>query len=119
MKPGWQKERLDRHVLGTRPDPDKRKEIESLPRELRTQRYENQNIEHQMRIHRRVEELVEDKATAEALKPWYMHRCKRPTYDDEYLPAFNLPNVHLVDTDGKGVTDAVWSSTVSNTPSTC
>tara|TARA_R110002096_G_scaffold163877_3_gene331431 strand:- start:3016 stop:4758 length:1743 start_codon:yes stop_codon:yes gene_type:complete len=105
LKPGWQKERLDRHVLGTRPDPDKRKEIESLPRELRTQRYENQNIEHQMRIHRRVEELVEDKATAEALKPWYMHRCKRPTYDDEYLPAFNLPNVHLVDTDGKGVTE--------------
>ena len=26
-----------------------------------------------------------DKATAEALKPWYMHRCKRPCYDDEYL----------------------------------
>ena len=104
LKPGWQKERLDRHVLGTRPDPEKRAEIEAMPRELRTRRYENQNIEHQMRIHRRVEDIVQDKATAEALKPWYMHRCKRPTYDDEYLPAFNLPNVHLVDTDGKGIT---------------
>jgi cation diffusion facilitator CzcD-associated flavoprotein CzcO len=105
LKPGWQKERLDRHVLGTKPDPDKRKEIEAMDRALRTQRYENQNIEHQMRIHRRVEELVHDPETAEKLKPWYMHRCKRPTYDDDYLPTFNLPNVHLVDTDGKGITE--------------
>ena len=105
LETGWQKERLDRHVLGTKPDPDKRKQIEAMPRELRTQRYENHNIEHQMRIHRRVEEIVKDPATAEALKPWYMHRCKRPTYDDEYLPAFNRPNVHLVDTDGKGITE--------------
>ncbi len=105
LETGWQKERLDRHVLGTKPDPDKRKQIEAMPRELRTQRYENHNIEHQMRIHRRVEEIVKDPATAEALKPWYMHRCKRPTYDDEYLPTFNQPNVHLVDTDGKGITE--------------
>jgi cation diffusion facilitator CzcD-associated flavoprotein CzcO len=105
LKPGWQKQRLDRHVLGTRPDPDKRKEIEAMPRELRTQRYENQNIEHQLRLHRRIEEIVKDPVTAEKLKPWYMHRCKRPTYDDEYLPAFNRPTVHLVDTDGKGITE--------------
>jgi cation diffusion facilitator CzcD-associated flavoprotein CzcO len=112
LKPGWQKERIDLHVLTTKPDPDKRKEIEALPRELRTQRYENQNIEHQMRIHRRVEEIVKDKATAEALKPWYMHRCKRPTYDDEYLPAYNLSSVHLVDTDGKGVTEITENGVV-------
>jgi cation diffusion facilitator CzcD-associated flavoprotein CzcO len=105
LKPGWQKERLDRHVLGTKPDPEKRKEIEAMDRALRTQRYENQNIEHQIRLHKRIEEIVKDPATAEALKPWYMHRCKRPTYDDEYLPAFNRPNVHLVDTDGKGITE--------------
>jgi cation diffusion facilitator CzcD-associated flavoprotein CzcO len=112
LKPGWQKERIDKHVLSTRPDPDKRKEIEAMPRDLRTQRYENQNIEHQMRIHRRIEELVHDPETAEKLKPWYMHRCKRPTYDDEYLPAFNLPNVHLVDTDGKGVTEITENGVV-------
>ena len=33
-------------------------------------------------------------------------RCKRPTFSDEYLQAFNQPNVHLVDTDGKGVDSA-------------
>jgi cation diffusion facilitator CzcD-associated flavoprotein CzcO len=105
LKPGWQKERIDKHVLSTKPDPEKRKEIEAMPRELRTQRYENQNIEHQLRLHKRIEELVHDPETAEKLKPWYMHRCKRPTYDDEYLPAFNIPTVHLVDTDGKGITE--------------
>ena len=105
LKPGWQKERIDKHVLSTKPDPEKRKEIEAMPRELRTQRYENQNIEHQLRLHQRIEEIVKDPETAEKLKPWYMHRCKRPTYDDEYLPAFNIPTVHLVDTDGKGITE--------------
>jgi cation diffusion facilitator CzcD-associated flavoprotein CzcO len=34
-----------------------------------------------------------------------MHRCKRPTYGDVYLPAFNLPNVHLVHTKGQGITE--------------
>ena len=105
LKPGWQVERLKRHVLNTKADPEKRREIENLPREERIKRYENQNIEHQMRIHARVDSIVEDKATAEALKPWYMHRCKRPCYDDEYLPAFNRANVHLVDTKGQGVTE--------------
>jgi len=80
-------------------------DLANLPREEKIRRQENQNIEHMMRIHARVDEIVRDKATAEALKPWYMHRCKRPCYDDEYLPAFNLPNVHLVDTNGKGVTE--------------
>ena len=44
-----------------------------------------------------------DPATAEALKPWYGVSCKRPCFHDEYLPAFNRPNVHLVDTDGRGI----------------
>ncbi|KAF6806680.1 flavin-binding monooxygenase-like family protein (cyclohexanone monooxygenase) [Colletotrichum sojae] len=54
-------------------------------------------------LRRRAEEIVKDKKTAEALKGWYPSWCKRPTFHDDYLPAFNLPNVHLVDTDGKGV----------------
>ena len=29
--------------------------------------------------------------------------CKRVCFHDDYLPAFNRPNVHLVDTDGRGV----------------
>ena len=34
------------------------------------------------------------------LKPWYRRYCKRPTFNDEYLPAFNRPNVHLIDASG-------------------
>jgi cation diffusion facilitator CzcD-associated flavoprotein CzcO len=109
LKPGWQKERIRKHVESTAPGfgltEEQKAELAALPRDEKIRRQENQNIEHQMRIHARVDEIVKDKATAEALKPWYMHRCKRPCYDDEYLPAFNLPNVHLVDTKGKGVTE--------------
>ncbi|XVQ09432.1 flavin-containing monooxygenase [Spirillospora sp. CA-255316] len=53
---------------------------------------------------RRIDETVEDKATAEALKPYYRFLCKRPGFSDNYLPAFNRPNVTLVDvSDTKGV----------------
>jgi cyclohexanone monooxygenase len=46
---------------------------------------------------------VADPATAEHLKAWYRQLCKRPCFHDEYLAAYNQPNVHLVDTDGRGV----------------
>jgi len=54
-------------------------------------------------IRARVDALVEDPATAEALKPWYRQFCKRPCFNDDYLPTFNRPNVTLVDTGGRGV----------------
>ena len=54
-------------------------------------------------IRARVDAIVEDPATAEALKPWYRQLCKRPCFHDEYLQAYNEPTCHLVDTDGKGV----------------
>ena len=54
-------------------------------------------------IRSRVDEIVTDKATADALKPWYNQFCKRPCFHDEYLKTFNRPNVHLVDTHGRGV----------------
>ncbi len=54
-------------------------------------------------IRDRVSSTVTDPKTAEALKPWYGQWCKRPTFNDEYLPTFNRPNVKLVDTKGKGV----------------
>jgi cyclohexanone monooxygenase len=54
-------------------------------------------------VRARVDAVVTDKKTAEALKPWYRQFCKRPTFNDEYLPAFNRPNVTLVDTQGRGV----------------
>ncbi|HYD46565.1 MAG TPA: NAD(P)/FAD-dependent oxidoreductase [Phenylobacterium sp.] len=54
-------------------------------------------------VRARVDSVVADPATAEALKPWYNQFCKRPCFHDEYLAAFNRPNVTLVDTKGKGV----------------
>ena len=54
-------------------------------------------------IRARVDALVTDPATAEALKPWYGYYCKRPCFHDEYLQTFNRDNVTLVDTHGRGV----------------
>jgi cation diffusion facilitator CzcD-associated flavoprotein CzcO len=54
-------------------------------------------------IRARVDAIVEDPATAEALKPWYRQFCKRPCFHDEYLQTFNRSNVTLVDTQGQGV----------------
>ena len=54
-------------------------------------------------VRARAAEIVEDKDTAEALKPYYRQFCKRPCFHDEYLPTFNRPNVTLVNTDGRGV----------------
>jgi cation diffusion facilitator CzcD-associated flavoprotein CzcO len=54
-------------------------------------------------IRARVDSIVTDPATAEALKPWYGYFCKRPCFHDGYLQAFNRVNVTLVDTKGLGV----------------
>ena len=65
--------------------------------------YHESDDEKMAEIRARVDEVVADPATAEALKPWYRQLCKRPCFHDRYLQAFNRPNVHLVDTDGRGV----------------
>jgi cyclohexanone monooxygenase len=67
-------------------------------------------------IRRRVDDTVtKDKQTAEALKPWYRQFCKRPTFNDEYLPTFNRPNVELVDvSDAKGVERITNKGVVAN-----
>jgi len=121
--PGWQKNRMDnfntlvsggpadvdlvndgwtdiiRNLAALLPrkeaDPDKRHDMGKIM-ELADFKKMNQ-------IRARVDSIVKDKATAEALKPWYRQFCKRPTFNDEYLPAFNRPNVTLVDTRGRGV----------------
>ncbi len=54
-------------------------------------------------IRARVETSVTDTTTADMLKPWYRQWCKRPTFNDEFLPTFNRANVTLVDTEGGGV----------------
>ena len=65
--------------------------------------YEESDDEKMTEIRARVDAIVRDPATAEALKPWYRQLCKRPCFHDEYLQAYNEPGCHLVDTDGKGV----------------
>ena len=45
-------------------------------------------------IRARVDAIVEDAATAEALKPWYRQFCKRPCFHDEYLETFNRAERH-------------------------
>jgi len=55
------------------------------------------------KIRARVDAVVKDATTAEGLKPWYGMMCKRPTFNDEYLDAFNQDNVTLVDTQGRGL----------------
>lgn len=65
--------------------------------------YEDTDDTKMNEIRARVDALVGDPATAEALKPWYRQLCKRPCFHDDYLAAFNRPTVHLVDTDGQGI----------------
>ena len=65
-------------------------------------------------IRSRVETMVNDPATAEALKPYYRQFCKRPCFHDEYLATFNRPNVTLVDTQGRGVDRITERGIVAN-----
>jgi cyclohexanone monooxygenase len=65
-------------------------------------------------IRNRIASIVSDPETAEALKPWYRQFCKRPCFHDDYLPTFNRPNVHLVDTNGKGVERITKTGVVAN-----
>ena len=65
--------------------------------------FEDSDFEKMSEIRARVDSIVADEDTAEALKAWYRQLCKRPCFHDEYLQSYNEPNVHLVDTDGQGV----------------
>jgi cation diffusion facilitator CzcD-associated flavoprotein CzcO len=65
-------------------------------------------------VRARVDQEVKDRATAEALKPWYNQFCKRPCFHDEYLATFNRPNVHLIDTQGRGVERITETGVVAN-----
>ena len=61
------------------------------------------DFEKMEQIRSRVDQIVHDNSTAEALKPYYRQFCKRPCFHDEYLQTFTRPNVTLVDTAGQGV----------------
>jgi cyclohexanone monooxygenase len=121
LAPGWQRERMENFgiiVTGGIQDVDMVNDgwteiFGSLagtefhgstlsPEEIGA-RIELADFERMEQIRVRVESLVHDPATAEALKPWYRQFCKRPCFHDDYLATFNRPNVTLVDTKGIGV----------------
>jgi len=76
---------------------------------------ENADFKKMNTIRQRVDDTVTNEQAAEALKPWYRQFCKRPTFNDEYLPTFNLPNVELVDvSESKGVERITKTGVVAN-----
>ncbi len=93
---------------------EREKLTERLSPEQWTQRLLDENFAAMEQIRARVDAIVEDPATAEALKPYYPYACKRPTFHDEYLPAFNKPHVHLVDTAPIGVSEINENGVVHN-----
>ena len=124
LEPGWQHERMTNfNVLVTGGDQEEdlvndgwtdiirnlatmassRGGNEELSPMERAQRVEMADFRKMNQIRARVDDIVDDEATAEALKPWYRQFCKRPCFHDGYLKAFNRPNVQLVDTQGQGV----------------
>jgi cyclohexanone monooxygenase len=121
LKPGWQKHRMENFnaMVSGVPQPEDLVDdgwtdlIGNMVRRFQEATKEGSpnipeiielaNLDKMNEIRSRVDTLVEDPEVAEKLKPYYQMFCKRPTFNDEFLPTFNRPNVELVDTDGKGV----------------
>ena len=127
LEPGWQQRRMENfNILVSGGDQDEdlvkdgwtdifrnvtpiatKKAARQLGRRLtpeeRAELLELADFKKMEQVRARVDEIVKDPATAEKLKPWYRQFCKRPCFHDEYLPTYNRPNVHLVDTGGQGV----------------
>jgi cation diffusion facilitator CzcD-associated flavoprotein CzcO len=59
--------------------------------------------------------MVQDPATAEALKPYYHHMCKRPLSSDEFYLTFNKPGVKLIDvSDTQGLQEMTEKGFIAN-----
>lgn len=66
-------------------------------------------------IRSQVDEAVDDPELAEKLKAYYNQFCKRPTFNDDYLPTFNRDNVELIDvSDAKGLDRITEKGFVAN-----
>src|SRR5579871_1027578 len=96
----------DDYLAGKVQDFKERKKYDrELTPEERMQKQLDSSFRLMEQIRARVDAIVKDPKTAAALKPYYPYGCKRPTFHDEYLPTFNLPHVHLVDTAPRGVSE--------------
>jgi cyclohexanone monooxygenase len=134
LQPGWQKRRMDNFntlvsggyepedlvndgwtdIIGKLLVMVRRGDATDLSPEGLASTMELADFEKMEQIRARVDAVVADEATAEALKPYYRQFCKRPCFHDEYLDAFNRPNVSLVDTDGRGVERLTEHGIVAN-----
>lgn len=119
LEPGWQQRRIESftaQLAGDLAQPDlvadgwtvlaravRHKLVETKGSVDPAALLEQADLEKMVQIRERIDGIVEDPATAEALKPWFSLFCKRPCFHDEYLSVFNRPNVTLVDTQGRGV----------------
>ena len=121
LKPGWQRERMDNFNALVSGQPQEVDLVDdgwtSLIGKMLRLYLESQegealslpdimdlaNLEKMNELRARIEALVEDPDTSEALKPWYRMFCKRPCFHDQYLQTFNRDNVTLIDTEGQGV----------------
>ena len=119
LKPGWQRERMENFTAqftAQLPPDDKvhdgwtvlaravREKLGNNPQGLDPGTLlEQADFEKMAQIRDRIDAIVADPATADALKPWFSLYCKRPCFHDEYLQVFNRDNVTLVDTEGRGV----------------
>jgi cation diffusion facilitator CzcD-associated flavoprotein CzcO len=127
LEPGWQAERVrnfTESVTGAQPEVDlvddgwtetmwvNTQAVGETPEEA--ERLERIDFEVMESIRQRVDEIVEDPEVAAKLKAYWGKHCKRICFHDEYLPTFNRPNVHLVDTDGRGVERITADGVVAN-----
>lgn len=120
LKPGWQRLRRGNFIALTTGQPQDEDLVgdgwtdavrklgglklgDSVPSDDLKAKMELADFVKMNEIRQRIDDIVEDPATAEALKPWYRQFCKRPCFNDEYLPAFNRDNVTLIDTQGRGL----------------
>ena len=138
LQPGWQKRRIEnfnilvsggdqdedlvhdgwtdifRNLTGVAAKEAARKLGRRLTSEERAELMVLADYRKMNQVRARVDQLVKDPETASKLKPWYRQFCKRPCFHDEYLQTFNLPNVTLVDTNGKGVERLTETAVVAN-----
>ena len=116
LEPGWQHDRIinfTQAVTGAQPEVNMVNDGWTEVMWVDTQRgsgskeeaeaLERVDFEVMEAIRQRVDAVVDDPETAERLKPYWGKHCKRVCFHDDYLASFNRPNVHLVDTEGRGV----------------
>ncbi|MEQ9662730.1 MAG: NAD(P)/FAD-dependent oxidoreductase [Parasphingopyxis sp.] len=121
LKPGWQDRRMLNYstlVLGGHQDEDLvddgwthataelasvyggEKGGDATSPEEAAEAAERADLRYMEKLRARIDQVVIKDEAAELLKPWYRYFCKRPTFNDLYLPAFNHDHVELIDVSG-------------------